>query len=52
MTSLRYALLLVTGLLVAEVALRQAERSKELPHQIKDVLDAHRGGGGRQPLGD
>lgn len=48
----RYALLLVTDLLVTEVALRQAERSKELLRRIKYVLDAHRGGGDRQPLGD
>jgi len=48
----RYALLLVTDLLVTEVALRQAERSKEMLRRIKHVLDAHRGGGDRQPLGD
>ena len=36
----------------AEVALQQSDRSKELLRRIKYVLDAHRGGGNRQPLGD
>jgi len=48
----RYALLLITDMLTTEVALQQAGRSQELLRRIKYVLDAHRGGGERQPLGD
>ncbi len=51
-SSSRYAMLLMIDLLATEVALRQAERSQELLRRIKYMLDARRGGGDRQPLGD
>ncbi len=51
-SSSRYAMLLLIDLLATEVALRQAERSQELLRRIKYMLDARRGGGDRQPLGD
>ncbi|UCW44496.1 hypothetical protein [Pseudomonas phage PPAT] len=51
-SSSRYAMMMMIDLLATEVALQQADRSKELLRRIKYVLDAHRGGGNRQPLGD
>ncbi|MGA4236517.1 MurR/RpiR family transcriptional regulator [Ralstonia nicotianae] len=51
-SSSRYAMMMMIDLLATDVALQQADRSKELLRRIKHVLDAHRGGGNRQPLGD
>lgn len=51
-SSSRYAMMMMIDLLATEVALQQSDRSKELLQRIKYVLDAHRGGGNRQPLGD
>jgi len=51
-SSSRYAMMMMIDVLATEVALAQEGRSKELLRRIKYVLDAHRGGGDRQPLGD
>ncbi|MBE1159315.1 MurR/RpiR family transcriptional regulator [Dyella acidiphila] len=51
-SSSRYALMMMIDLLSTEVAVLQADRSQELLRRAKYVLDAHRGGGNRQPLGD
>jgi DNA-binding MurR/RpiR family transcriptional regulator len=51
-SSSRYALMMMVDLLATEVAVQQADRSQELLRRAKYVLDAHRGGGNRQPLGD
>ena len=51
-SSSRYAMLMMVDVLATEVALAQEGRSKEMLRRIKYVLDAHRGGGDRQPLGD
>lgn len=48
----RYAMLMTIDLLATEVALQQIDHSKELLRRIKFVLDAHRSGNDRQPLGD
>ena len=39
-------------LLVTELAVSQGDESRELLRRMKHALDAHRGGGDRQPLGD
>ncbi|WP_460483193.1 MurR/RpiR family transcriptional regulator [Comamonas humi] len=51
-SSSRYAMMMMIDVLATEVALAQEGRSKEMLRRIKYVLDAHRGGGDRQPLGD
>ncbi len=51
-SSARYAALMMLDVLATEVAMIQPARSRELLRRIKVVLDAHRGGPGRQPLGD
>jgi RpiR family carbohydrate utilization transcriptional regulator len=51
-SSSRYAMMMVLDTLVLELALLQKQRSQELLRRLKYVLDAHRGGGDRQPLGD
>lgn len=51
-SSSRYAMLMALDLLVTELAVKQAGRSRELLRRMKHALDAHRGGGERQPLGD
>jgi RpiR family carbohydrate utilization transcriptional regulator len=51
-SSSRYAMMMVLDNLVLEMALLQKQRSQELLRRLKYVLDAHRGGGDRQPLGD
>jgi len=48
----RYAMLMALDALVTEVAMLQQERSRDLLRRVKYVLDAHRGGGKRQVLGD
>lgn len=48
----RYALLMALDLLVTELAVMQADTSRELLRRMKHALDAHRGGGERQLLGD
>jgi len=51
-SSSRYAMMMALDLLVTELAVRQADRSRELLRRMKHALDTHRGGGERQPLGD
>jgi len=51
-SSSRYAMLLVLDTLVTELALLQKPRSQESLRRMKVVLDAHRGGNDREPLGD
>ncbi|WP_244814474.1 MurR/RpiR family transcriptional regulator [Caballeronia sp. Lep1P3] len=51
-SSSRYAMLMALDLLVTELAVKQADKSRELLRRMKHALDAHRGGGERQPLGD
>lgn len=51
-SSSRYALLMMLDILATEVAAMDHTRSKDLLRRIKVVLDAHRGGHDRQPLGD
>ncbi len=51
-SSARYAALMMLDVLATEVALADPARSRELLRRIKVVLDAHRGGPDRQPLGD
>lgn len=51
-SSSRYAMLMMIDVLATEVALAQEGHSKEMLRRIKYVLDTHRGGGDRQPLGD
>jgi RpiR family carbohydrate utilization transcriptional regulator len=48
----RYAALMMLDVLATEVAHTDPARSRELLRRIKVVLDAHRGGPDRQPLGD
>lgn len=48
----RYAMLMALDILATEVALVERKRSQESLRRIKYVLDAHRGGDERQPLGD
>jgi len=51
-SSSRYAMLMALDLLVTELAVKQADHSRELLRRMKHALDSHRGGGERQPLGD
>lgn len=51
-SSSRYAMMMALDVLVTELALTQPEESRELLRRMKHTLDAHRGGGERQPLGD
>ncbi|SAL27432.1 RpiR family transcriptional regulator [Caballeronia peredens] len=51
-SSSRYAMMMALDLLVTELAVKQADHSRELLRRMKLALDAHRGGGERQPLGD
>lgn len=51
-SSSRYAMLMALDILATEVALIDQKHSKESLRRIKYVLDAHRGGDKRQPLGD
>jgi DNA-binding MurR/RpiR family transcriptional regulator len=51
-SSSRYAMMMALDVLVTELAASQPEESRELLRRMKLVLDAHRGGGERQPLGD
>lgn len=48
----RYAMMMAIDVLVTEVALRLGDTCRESLRRIKHALDAHRGGGDRQPLGD
>jgi RpiR family transcriptional regulator, carbohydrate utilization regulator len=51
-SSSRYAMMMALDVLVTELALAQGDESRELLRRMKHALDAHRGGGERQPLGD
>jgi DNA-binding MurR/RpiR family transcriptional regulator len=51
-SSSRYAMMMALDVLVTELALAQSDESRELLRRMKCALDAHRGGGERQPLGD
>ncbi|MBN3790881.1 MurR/RpiR family transcriptional regulator [Burkholderia sp. Ac-20353] len=48
----RYAMMMAIDVLVTGVALRLGDGCRESLRRIKHALDAHRGGGDRQPLGD
>ncbi|MGY0398572.1 MAG: MurR/RpiR family transcriptional regulator [Ostreibacterium sp.] len=48
----RYAMLAVVDIVAMELAIRHKRRSRDLLRRLKLVLDSHRGGGDRQPLGD
>ncbi|KAF1029972.1 MAG: HTH-type transcriptional regulator HexR [Burkholderia plantarii] len=48
----RYAMMMALDVLVTEVALRLGDGCRETLRRMKHALDAHRGGGDRQPLGD
>ncbi|WP_129141281.1 MurR/RpiR family transcriptional regulator [Modicisalibacter coralii] len=48
----RYAMLAAIDVLALELALRHQDRSRDKLRRLKITLDAHRGGGDRQPLGD
>jgi RpiR family transcriptional regulator, carbohydrate utilization regulator len=51
-SSSRYAMMMALDVLVTELALSLGDESRELLRRMKHALDAHRGGGDRQPLGD
>ncbi len=51
-SSSRYAMMMALDVLVTELALSLGDESRELLRRMKHTLDAHRGGGERQPLGD
>jgi DNA-binding MurR/RpiR family transcriptional regulator len=51
-SSSRYVMMMALDLLVTELAVKQADHSRELLRRMKHALDSHRGGGERQPLGD
>jgi RpiR family transcriptional regulator, carbohydrate utilization regulator len=51
-SSSRYAMMMVLDVLMAELALLQKDHSQELLRRLKFTLDAHRGSGNREPLGD
>ena len=51
-SSSRYAMMMALDVLVTELAASQPDESRELLRRMKHALDAHRGGGERQPLGD
>lgn len=48
----RYAMLAAIDVLALELAMRHRERTRDKLRRLKLTLDAHRGGGNRQPLGD
>ncbi len=48
----RYAMMMAIDVLVTGVALRLGDAGRESLRRIKHALDAHRGGGDRQPVGD
>lgn len=48
----RFAMLAMIDVLVTELAQAHPQRSREMLRRLKHHLDAHRGGGDRQPLGD
>ena len=47
----RYAMMMAIDVLVTGVALRLGDAGRESLRRIKHALDAHRGGGDRQPVG-
>ena len=51
-SSSRYAMMMALDVLVTELAVSLGDESRELLRRMKHALDAHRGGGDRQPLGD
>lgn len=51
-SSSRYAMMMVLDVLMAELAVLQKDHSQELLRRLKFTLDAHRGSGNREPLGD
>jgi RpiR family transcriptional regulator, carbohydrate utilization regulator len=51
-SSSRYAMMMALDVLATELALTQPDETRELLRRMKHTLDAHRGGGERQPLGD
>lgn len=51
-SSSRYAMMMALDALVTELAVSQGDESRELLRRMKHALDAHRGGGDRQPIGD
>ncbi|MFC5429604.1 MurR/RpiR family transcriptional regulator [Paraburkholderia denitrificans] len=51
-SSSRYAMMMALDVLATELALAQPEQTRELLRRMKHTLDAHRGGGERQPVGD
>ncbi|CAG4890939.1 HTH-type transcriptional regulator HexR [Paraburkholderia saeva] len=51
-SSSRYAMMMALDVLVTELAVSLGDESRELLRRMKHALDAHRGGGERQPLGD
>jgi DNA-binding MurR/RpiR family transcriptional regulator len=51
-SSSHYAMLTALDVLVTELAVSQGDESRELLRRMKHALDAHRGGGSRQPIGD
>ncbi len=48
----RYVMMMALDVLVTEVALRLGDVCRERLRRVKLALDAYRGGGDRQPLGD
>ncbi|HGL4256515.1 MurR/RpiR family transcriptional regulator [Burkholderia dolosa] len=48
----RYVMMMAIDVLVTGVALRLGDAGRESLRRIKHALDAHRGGGDRQPVGD
>lgn len=51
-SSSRYAMMMVLDVLMTELAVLQKDHSQELLRRLKFTLDAHRGSGNREPLGD
>ncbi|HTH59472.1 MAG TPA: MurR/RpiR family transcriptional regulator [Paraburkholderia sp.] len=51
-SSSRYAMMMALDVLVTELAASEPDESRELLRRVKHTLDAHRGGGEHQPLGD
>ncbi|MGH8780902.1 MurR/RpiR family transcriptional regulator [Paraburkholderia sp.] len=51
-SSSRYAMMMALDVLVTELAVSLGDESRELLRRMKHALDAHRGGGDRQPIGD
>jgi DNA-binding MurR/RpiR family transcriptional regulator len=48
----RYAMMMALDVLVTGLALAQPDETRELLRRMKHTLDAYRGGGARQLLGD